>query len=161
MKIKPQNSLIASICIAIAGIVLTSFLGLWTTESTKIPQKLKQEEYSNQYNPVDIRGSYTFLEISNLYHIPIKDLADAFLIKESEASEFKCKDLETVFVNAPHEIGTGSVRMFVAFYLGLPLDINEDTYIPDTAAEIVKDKAKMTSDQAKYLESHTVILSLS
>ena len=119
MKVKPQTTILVSIVIVLAGIVLTSTLGLWTTQSTKVPQKFRQGENSGRYNPADIRGSYTFSEISNLFNIPIEDLAAAFSVGEGKVTDFKCKDLEAIFVDSPNEIGAGSVRMFVAFYLGL------------------------------------------
>lgn len=138
MKIKPQTTIIISICIVLAGIVFTSISGLWVTQSTKVPDKLKQSEYSQKNDPADIRGSYTFSEISKLFNVPVEDLASAFLVKEDNAGEFKCKDLEKIFVDAPNEIGTGSVRMFVAFYQGLPYDLSGNTYVPARAAELLK-----------------------
>ena len=159
MKIKPQTTIMLSIGIVIAGIAFTSMLGFWTTQSTKVPQKLEQEAYSKQYDPADIRGSYTFLEISNLFSIPIEDLATAFLVEEDAANEFKCKDLEGIFANSPNEIGTGSVRLFVAFYLGLPYDLTESTYVTNRAAEILKQRSSITSEQLSYLETHTMVVS--
>lgn len=159
MKIKPQITIILSIFIVLAGIAITSALGLWATQSTKIPEKFKEEELSGQYNPSDIRGSYTFSEISNLFKIPLEDLSAAFLVEESGAGEFQCKALEGIFADAPNEIGTGSVRMFVAFYLGLPYELAEDTYVTDEGAKILKEKSKITAEQLSYLESHTVIVS--
>lgn len=159
MKIKPQITVVISICIVLAGIVSTSILGLWATQSTKIPEKLKQEEYSGQYDPSDIRGSYTFSEISNLYSIPIEDLADAFLVDKSMANSFKCKDLEGAFADASNEIGTDSVRLFVAFYHGLPFELSGSTYVTDSAAQILTRRSAILPEQLSYLENHTVIVS--
>jgi hypothetical protein len=154
MKIKPQTTILVAAFIVVSGIVLTSSLGLWQTESTKIPQKLKQEQYSQQYNPAEIKGSYTFSEISTLFNISIEELANAFLVEESVAQNFKCKDLESIFTNETYEIGTGSVRMFVAFYKGLPYEIKETTYLTDSAAQILKQKSSITAEQLVYLENH-------
>jgi hypothetical protein len=133
--------------------------GLWVTQSTKVPDKLKQSEYSQKNDPADIRGSYTFSEISKLFNVPVDDLAAAFLVEEDNAGEFKCKDLEKIFADVPNEIGTGSVRMFVAFYQGLPYDLSGSTYVTDHAAELLKQKSSITSEQLTYLESHTVTFS--
>lgn len=161
MKIKPKTTIIISICIVLAGIVFTSAFGLWVTQSTKVPDKLKQNEYSQKNDPADIRGSYSFSEISNLFSVPVEDLATAFLVEEGDAEEFKCKDLEKIFADAPNEIGTGSVRMFVAFYHGLPYDLTESNYVTDRAAQILKQKSSMTPEQLSYLENHTVTVSKS
>lgn len=161
MKIKPQTTILISICIVLSGILFTVASGLWVTQSTKVPDKLKQSEYSQTNDPADIRGSYTFSEISKLFNVPLEDLASAFLVEEENAGEFKCKDLERIFADAPNEIGTGSVRMFVAFYQGLPYSLTENPYVPDRAAEILKRKSSMTPEQRSYLESHTVPFSKS
>ena len=157
MKVKSQTTVIISIFIVLAGIVFTSVLGLWHTQSTKVPQKLKQDEDSQQYDPADIRGSYSFLEVSNLFNVPVKDLAAAFFVNGGEVNDFKCKDLEGTFANATNEIGTGSVRMFVAFYHGLPYDLTGSTYVTDRAAQLLKQNSKMTPEQLSYLETHTVM----
>lgn len=111
-----------------------------------------------EYDPDDIKGSYTFLEISNLYKIPIPDLAAAFMVEESAAKEFKCKDLEGIFSTAPNEIGTASVRLFVSLYYGLNYKSTEEIYLPESAMGILKQHGRMTPDQLLYLESHTVQL---
>lgn len=155
LKIRAQTAIFISIIIVLTGIVLTSIFGLWTTQSSKTPRKLRIEQYAQQYDPADIRGSYSFSEISNLFHIPLEDLAAAFLVEEDNAAEFKCKELETIFADAPNEIGTGSVKLFVAFYLSLPFEPGEDTWLPEAAAQILKEKSNMPQEALNYLENHT------
>lgn len=159
MKIKPQITIIISICIVLTGIGFSYIFGLWTTQSNKVPKKLEHDENLNQYDPSDIRGSYTFSEISSLFNIPIEDLTAAFMVEEDAAAEFKCKDLELIFTDTPNEIGTGSVRMFAAFYLGLPYELTEDTYLTDSAVQILKQKSNITPEQLSYLETHTTVVS--
>ncbi|MPL99631.1 hypothetical protein SDC9_45849 [bioreactor metagenome] len=142
--------------IFVAGIIITSAAGVWSTESTKTPAKLKDTQYSEAYDPSDIRGSYTFSEISKLYSIPLEDLSAAFGVDEEKGSDFKCKDLESIYGASQYEIGTASVRMFTAYYLGLPYNPAEETYLPDAAAKILSDKGNMTQDQRDYLEKHAV-----
>jgi len=156
MKIKPQTAIAIVLAIFILGIVITAAAGLWNTETSKEPAKLKEEQYAGEYDPADIRGSHTFSDISRLYGIPLGDLAAAFGISEEDAYDFKCKDLESIYVDSQYEIGTGSVRMFAAFYLGLPYDGAEETYLTEEAARILMEKGNMTGEQAGYLESHTV-----
>lgn len=181
MGIKSNTTLIISTIIVITGIVTTNALGIWTTVSTKIPKKLSTEQASQlistnnsrsddstttsstednkpilEYDPADIKGSYTFLEISKLYLIPIGNLASAFNVDENIAETFKCKDLEGIFADASNEIGTASVRMFVSYYYGLDYESAEEVYLPDSAVTILKTNSKITQTQLVYLETHTV-----
>ena len=156
MRLKPQIALAITLVIFIGGIVVVSVLGLWQTESDKIPQRLDQGESAGQYDANDIRGSYSFGEISKLFDIPLADLAAAFSVPSKEADTFLCKDLEAVFAGAPKEIGTDAVRMFVAFYKGLPYDLTKGTYLPEQAAKIILQKGQMTAEQQNYLPNHTV-----
>jgi len=156
MKIKPQAAILIVLAIFISGITITSALGVWTTTSSKVPAKLKDVQYSEAYDPSDIRGSYTFSDISRLYNIPMDDLAVAFSVDLQKESDFKCKDLENIYGDSQYEIGTASVRMFAAYYLGLPYNPTEETYLPDAAAKILTEKGNMTPEQRDYLESHTI-----
>jgi hypothetical protein len=155
MKIKPQAAALLVLCIFIAGIAVTSALGLWRTTTSKIPAKLKDTQYAEAYDPADIRGSYTFSDISRLYGIPLEDLAAAFSVDPKAASQFQCKSLESIFGDSPYEIGTASVRMFAAYYLGLPYVPTEESYLPEAAAKILTEKGSMTPEQREDLNSHT------
>jgi len=156
MKIKPQIAILLALIIFAAGIMITSMTGLWTTISTKTPDKLEDIQYDGAYDPEDIRGSYTFFEISELYEIPLDELSEAFGVDVEKAKEFKCKDLETIYEDLEFEIGTASVKMFAAYYLGLPYEASEETYLTEVAVEILIEKGNITQEQLDYLESHTV-----
>ncbi|NDL67265.1 4Fe-4S binding protein [Anaerotalea alkaliphila] len=45
--------------------------GLWITESTKIPGRITEGAAAGEYDPVDIRGSYTFGEIADLFQVEL------------------------------------------------------------------------------------------
>lgn len=45
---------------------------------------------------------------------------------------------------------------FVAFYNGLPYDMSEDIYLPQSAVEILKSKGNLNNEQIKYLQNHTI-----
>ena len=159
MKIKPQTAVIASILFVVAGILGSIALGWWQTESTKVPQRLEAVTAAGEegaYDPADIRGSYTLNEISSLFMIPLEDLAAAFAIEQGKASEFKVKDLETIYTDPASEVGTSSMRLFVAWYKGLPYELKEDSFLPAPAAEILRDKANLTPEQEEYLNTHTL-----
>jgi len=155
MKIKSATLGILVLGIVFGGILMSSAMDLWITESTKIPDKIVVDGAKEAYDPTDIKGSYTFGEVSKLFDIPLEDMASAFdLPKEIDASTFKNKELETIYADQELEVGTGSVRLFVALYKGLPYEIAEETYLLSNAIEILKEKANLTQDQIAYLDSH-------
>ncbi len=157
MRIKPQTAIVVTIAIFAIGIAVTSALGLWSTKSNKTPRRYAQnEESAGSYDPGDIRGSYTFDEISNLFNVPIEDLCAAFSVDADLADSFRCKDLESVFAGSSYDIGTGSVRMFVALYQNLPYDPPEEMYLPEAASGILKENCSLSQNQLSYLETHTV-----
>lgn len=141
------------------GIGFTSAMNWWHTESTKSPARYSAGEAAGQYNPADIRGSYTFGEVSDLFDIPLADLQAAFRLPEGvDPASYPLKSLESQFEGLPVEMGTGSVRMFAAFYQGLPYDLaaaEEASLFPE-AAKVLKARGKMTAEQAAYLETHIV-----
>ena len=84
-------------------------------------------------------------------------MAKAFgLANDIDPSLFKCKNLETLYADMEKEIGTGSVRRFVALYKGLPYKSSEETYLPDRAVEILKDKSQLSKEHIEYIDSHSV-----
>jgi hypothetical protein len=140
------------------GISFASAMNWWQTESEKVPVKFTEGEASGQYNPADIRGSYTFGDVSQLFDIPLTDLQLAFHIPaDSDPAAYQLKSLEEQNADMPEEIGTGSVRLFVAFYKGLPFDIMtaEDTYLFPEAVSVLEQQGKLTEVQLSYVKSHT------
>ena len=163
IKLKPLSLAIVIVVLMFGGITFSGVLNYWKTESSKIPAKYTSGEYEGTYNPADIRGSYSFLDINENFDIPLEHLAKAFGLKESEnAEEFLCKDLESRYAASAEkgfEIGTDSVRVFVALYKGLPIEL-ADTYIPVSAYQVLKDNVSLTQEQIDYLDAHTVDLSM-
>lgn len=160
MKIKQSAIAVIILVTIFGGIGVTSALGLWHTTTTKEPTRYTQGDFAGEYNPDDIRGSYTFGEISELFGIPLEDLGKAFALEDTNVyASFACKDLETMYtVSAAEgkEVGTDSVRIFVALYRSLPIALNDTTYFPAPAADVLKSKATLTDEQVQYIESHTV-----
>ena len=159
MKIKPQTTVFVSILLVLAGILGSWALGWWQTESEKIPQRLETLSAAGEeaaYDPADIRGSYTLEEISTLFEIPLEELAAAFAVDQGSAAGFKVKDLETIYTDPDSEVGTSSMRLFVAWYKGLPYELKEDSFLPAPATQILREKAKLTPEQEEYLKTHTL-----
>ncbi len=140
------------------GIAFSTWMGWWQTESTKVPVKFSEGESSGSYNPADIRGSYTFGDVSELFDIPLSDLQQAFLLPDGDIAGIGVKELEEMYAEAAAsgtEIGTGSVRLFAAYYRGLPFETSEE-YLPAPAVRILKELGNLSDDRLAYLENHVV-----
>ncbi|WP_455382487.1 hypothetical protein [Salinispira pacifica] len=121
------------------GIGGTMLFNLWSTENSKVPVTIGSGEFAGQADPADIRGSYSFKEIETAFGVPVGDLAAAFGV-DKNAEEFRCKDLETEYEGIDlggGEIGTDSVRLFVALYNGIPYEAEETTRLPVAAAAVL------------------------
>jgi hypothetical protein len=139
------------------GIAFASAMGWWATESSKVPVKFSEGEFAGRANPADIRGSYTFGDISSSFDVTPGVLAQAFGVQVDNPGEYAVKDLETLYANSGFEIGTASVRLFVAYYTGLPFDTtDQEIHLPQSAAKILGAKNNLTTDQITYIEKYTV-----
>jgi hypothetical protein len=153
LKSKPLAALV--VAIMFGGIIFSSAMGWWQTESTKEAAVFTGGEFAGQANPADIRGSYTFGDVEKNFNIPADVMAQAFGIGSGNPAEFQVKELETLYADSGQEVGTASVRLFVAFYLGLPFDLSTDIYLPESAAAILGERG-LTPEQAAYLAAHTL-----
>ncbi len=144
------------------GVLLTDAFNWWSTETSKVPATFSDGEAAGQFNPADIRGSYTFGDIEAAFGIPSAELAAAFgLPVETDAPAFQVKELENLYTDLDVEIGTTSVRLFTAFYTGLPYDLSaEESFLPKPAAEILITHRNLDAERLAYLESHTVDLAV-
>lgn len=146
MKINDKTIVISIAVILFCGIFISNSLGLWKTESTKIPVKINDGEFAGEYNPEDIRGSYSFLDIENVFGVEAEVLAGAFNLVADDPKTIKAKDLESVYdyFEGDMEIGTGSIKLFVSLYTGLPYSGME--FLPSTAVEVLKEEGKWTDE---------------
>lgn len=161
MKLNSKIIAIFVVSILFGGIGIAKSLGFWQTTSSKIPATYKTGEFAGQYDPADIRGSYSFGDIANAFNIPAEDLAEAFAVKSGDPAKFLVKDLGTMYASLQSEgkaVETDSVRYFVALYKGLPYTPAKDTYLPNPAVNLLKAKTTLTPEQTQFLESHAVDL---
>ena len=157
MKLTSKSLAVAILVILFGGIMATTAMNWWKTESSKVPAVYTEGELAGEYNPADIRGSYNFGEVSELFDIPLADLGAAFQIPAgTDAASFELKSLETLYADLPQEIGTSSVRLFTALYKGLPYELTEDTYLLPQGVEILQRQGQLSAEQEEYLASHTV-----
>ncbi|MFC2060666.1 hypothetical protein ACFLTZ_06245, partial [Chloroflexota bacterium] len=162
MKIKSWHMGLIVLIVIFGGIAGTMAFNLWKTEGSKVPVKFKEGEFAGEYNPADIRGSYSFGNISELFDIPLTELGMAFGLGAIEnLADFKCKDLGAAYANLEEDIemGTESVKMFVALYTGLPYTLSDADYLPQSGIEILKAKVTLTEEQRTFLETHSVDIS--
>jgi hypothetical protein len=153
---KPLAAIV--LVILFGGILFSNGMGWWQTESTKQAATFTEGEFAGLPKPVDIRGSYTFGDVENNFGVPATILAQAFGVASENPSAFGVKELETIYADQEYEIGTASVRFFVALYTGLPYEIVGDIYLPKRAVEMLKTHTTLTGEQTAYLDTHAVIL---
>jgi len=156
MTINSKTLAALVVVILFGGILITSQLGWWKTESSKVAATFTEGEFAGQANPADIRGSYTFGDVEKNFGIPASVMGQAFNVSGDSAA-FQTKSLEGTATESGVEIGTASVRLFVAFYKNLPFDLSTDIYLPESAALLLKQQ-NLTSEQSAYLETHTAKL---
>lgn len=150
------------LAVLFAGIAFSTVTGWWVTESTKVPVTFTEGEFEGEANPADIRGSYTFGDIAKSFDVTPEVLAQAFGITAEEPTAFAIKELETIYLDSGYEIGTASVRLFVAYYSGLPFDTtDQEIYMPQSATDILLAKGNLTPEQIAYLEKYTVTVGVS
>jgi hypothetical protein len=157
MKVTTKSLGLIMVLIFIIGISSTIAAGTWSTENVRTPQKYTEEALSEQYNPDEIKGSYTFAEISTYFEIEESVLREAFRLEESiNLSNFATKDLELLYGENETELGNGSVKMFVALYLNLPFELGDDYLLEEAVSVILSNNNNLTESQIDYLNSHTL-----
>jgi hypothetical protein len=155
MRLTSKPLAVIIVVLMFGGIFASSALGWWNTGSSRIAAAYRGGHFAGQANPADIRGSYTFGDVEDNFGIPAGLLAQAFGLQSGDPAGFSVKNLEAMYLDSSQEIGTASVRLFVAFYLGLPFDLSTDFYLPESAAVILRSRG-LSAEQVAYLESHMV-----
>ncbi len=154
MRIKLWQIALVIIVIIFGGIGISMLTGDWATESDKEPARYSSGEFAGEYNPEDIRGSYTFQDVVDAFQIDLTVLFDAFGIPaDTDGTAIKTKDIEAEYGEA--EIGNSSVQLFVGLYKGLPVTL--DAWLTPRAAEIVlASNPDLTQEQIDYIQTHQV-----
>ncbi len=151
MKVKPQIVIAIVLVILAAGVGYAAFSGAWATNSSN-GNGTGDGDGTGEGN--GIRGSSTFAQISSEYGIPEEDMLDAFGITDQDTDTVTPGSLTDIYPD--QEIGTGSVRLFVAFYLGEEYDLTGDANLLEQGVQMLVDKGTLTIEQQQYLELHTV-----
>ena len=160
MKIKSGLMAILIVVVLFGSVAATSALGYWKTTTDMVPVKYTTGDTAGEYNPMDIKGSYDFTSISRLFGIPLSDLGVAFGVADGPAlGAYQVKTLETVWgtvSTVEREVGTDSVRLFVAFYKGWPIEMNDTIGLPGKAVDLLLEKGMPTVKQQAFLAAHRV-----
>ena len=162
MNIRSKHIGLIILATFIIGIGGTIGLNLWRTTSAKIPAKFTSGEHEGEYNPADIRGSYTFSQVSELFEIPLEEIGKAFGLGVADnMADFKCGSLKEIYGAVEGtieggEIGTDSVKLFVSLYTGLSHTPEETTLIPAPAMSVLKEK--LSEEELKVIENRVVPL---
>lgn len=156
MKIRIWMLALISTILLLGGVALSNVLGYWKTTTDKTPAVITTGEYAGQANPADIRGSYTLKDVSDSFGVPLEDLGRAFLPDDPAGwSAFQVKELKANYeeLGANTEIGTASMRYFVALYAGIPGQ--QPAALPRSAADVLREKVQLGEDQLAELEQYT------
>jgi len=159
MRMKAWVLGVAAVGIMFGSVLISDALGYWQTESTKTPAVIQTGEFAGEADPADIRGSYSFGDVEAAFNIKAEILAEAFGVDAAEAEGFQLKSLETFYAalaEAGTEVGTGSVRYFVALYTGLPYELTEEVYLPQSAVDLLVEEGKVTGEAAEALKAIAV-----
>ncbi|MBI9104339.1 MAG: hypothetical protein JEY99_18115 [Spirochaetales bacterium] len=161
MKIRALSAGILLPILFIGGILITTATGYWMTESSKQPVKFETGEFAGESNPGDIRGSYSFSDLEKVFGIPVETLAKAYGFSDVEVPEdVKIKEFEEIYASSGDmEVGTDSMRLFVALYKGLPFEPEETTALPEPAFNILRKEGASSDDVLQLYESRRVSLS--
>lgn len=157
MKLSTRVTALLILLIIFGGIVFSNTAGWWQTETRKLPATFNDGQLAGQYNPADIRGSYTFGDVSALFGIPLETLRLAFRLPDENPGEISLKDLESLNVGLEAEVGTASVRMFTALYRGLPFDQpGEEVWLFPEGAQVLVELGTLDPFWLNYITTHTI-----
>ena len=139
MKLKAKIIAPAVVIIVFGGIAITAALNLWNTRSDRTPMRYRGGEFEGEFDPGDIRGSYSFDDGERAFEIPVDVLAAAFGMNEWESpGSIRVKEIEATFGSTgAGEIGTDSLRYFVSLYTGLPYTPENHTLLPVRAFQVL------------------------
>lgn len=139
--------LAAAVVVAMFGGVFASkALGVWNTTNSKQPAVFKTGELAGLPNPADIRGSYTWLDIEKAFGVSAAETAALFSAPGFVVDPAgRVNALESYYkerLPADKEVGTDSVRLFVALLTGLPHTPEEGTALPAAAVDYLAARGK-------------------
>ncbi len=142
MKLTSKVIAPAIVVVIFGTIAVSAALNQWNTQSNKTPMRYRGGAFQGQYDPADIRGSYSFADVAATFDVPASVLASAFGFEDqSNPGLIMAKDIEAAYGSTEEgEIGPDSLRYFVSLYTGLPYTPEENTRLPKSAVPILSDR---------------------
>lgn len=136
---------IVSGAVLFGGIGFSMLLGVWNVASSKQPALIRSGAFAGEPSPSDIRGSYSWEDVSKAFGIPSDLLLEAFGASSpiDRVSLLEARYLGKIAEG--EEIGTDSVRLFVSLYRGLPHIPEEGTLLPDSAVMVLRREGRDAS----------------
>lgn len=160
MRVRATGAALILPLLFLVGIGFTMLNGYWRTESSKIPVRYSSGDAAGEYDPGDIRGSYSLEDVEKAFEISVDILARAFAVTEHEnPGGVRIKEFEESYgIIEGKEVGTDSMRLFVALYLGRPFTPAADTGLPDQAYRILRDEKRLSPVELAEIEGSVVSL---
>ncbi len=137
------------------GVFFSDLAGLWLTKGGRVPRQIQQSQPEGLPEIVNLRGSNTFGDVEAYYNLPVSILTQAFKLSGDNLQDARLNSLEQAYADYEQEVGTESVKLFVAFYNGIPIDLTDDIYLPESAIAYLLEH-KLTGEQMAYLQTHSV-----
>jgi hypothetical protein len=159
MRIGQRAMAVVVVAVMLGTVGIASLAGWWQTTNQKKPGTVSDSTGTSRTDPADIKGSFTFGEISSLYKVPLEDLGTAFRIPEdTSVSAFQCKSLESLGLSgdSPWEIGVPSVRWFVALYTGVAHTPGDSTGLTAEAVAVLLEKVDLDEATKRLIAERTV-----
>ena len=158
MRIKAKTAGISFFILMLGGILISMAADYWATEGSKDPLKYTEGDFAGENNPADIRGSYSMDDVHNAFDIPVETLTTAFgLSHEENPGSIQIKLFEDFFgIVDGKEIGTDSMRYFVALYKGLPYVAEEGTALLKPAISILRKEGSMTEEELSLAAENAI-----
>jgi hypothetical protein len=153
MRIRGITAAAIAVLLILGGVFISKLSGTWITENVRTPRLITVGEFAGMSDPADIRGSHTFAVIGESFSIEPESIVAAFGldIGARDPGELRPNEMELFFEEVDAslgEIGTDSIKWFIALYSGFPYTPEETTLLPSSATEYLKDTGKI--DQAMY-----------
>lgn len=165
MRLTTKVVAILVVVIIFGGYALADFLGINDynfrhgsgSGRGNLQSESKNEESSiiNKFAVEDIRGSFTLKDVGESFDIEISVLVESFAARDINIENTRLSDINERFGEYDgKEVGTSSVKLFVAYYKGLEYEIDEEIYLPERAIEILIEKGNISKTQEEYLQEH-------
>ena len=159
LKAKPLSILL--VVVLYSSVTAANIIGRWDSELKPQDANDNDRYFATRPAPTNINDSNTFGDIDRLFNIPTTILAKAFnLPAEINSTAFTIKEIQAIYVDQDIDIGSSSVRLFVALYNGLSYETTEPIFLPLTAVDMLISHRALLPEQVEFMETYAIVLDL-